>query len=437
MVVVIVSDGRSKIDQGTLTAIGAMGVWQDGVMKSEVRGKDVTAHIFEYTTQIDLQEKGNGQGVEAKVGVPLQVVFCLKEQNAKKINSHRWFFQSFCPLLNPKVTILLDVGTRPAPAALYHLWNCFDKHPNVGGACGEIVADLSPGWWGATNWLVAAQAFEYKISNQLDKPLESAFGYISVLPGAFSAYRYRALTDIEPGIGPLAAYFHGEAVHSGASSSGVLESNMYLAEDRILCFELVAKPGEAWVLRYVSAASAVTDVPETIPELVGQRRRWLNGSTFASIYAIINWAKVYRSHHSWFRKLVFTFQFLYALGNQLISWFALGNFFLVLFFMLRSNIPGANPNAVGLPLAFGGAGWGVFYAAIIVYAYLVILQFLLSMGSKPASTITVYRIVLVAWALMMALLFYLIGFTANQVITAAEKNEIEAGGFFYALKAVS
>jgi len=32
---------------------------------------------------------------------------------------------------------------------------------------------------------VAAQNFEYKISNILDKPTESMFGYISVLVGAY------------------------------------------------------------------------------------------------------------------------------------------------------------------------------------------------------------------------------------------------------------
>ena len=68
---------------------------------------------------------------------------------------------------------------------------------------------------GLLNPLIAAQNFEYKISNILgnifwrlevaelnfctDKPLESMFGYVSVLPGAFSAYRLRLVSGATMG----------------------------------------------------------------------------------------------------------------------------------------------------------------------------------------------------------------------------------------------
>ena len=117
-----------------------------------------------------------------------------------------------------------------------------------------------------------------------DKPLESSFGYVSVLPGAFSAYRFRAILGR-----PLEQYFHGD--HSLADRLGskgiygmnIFTKNMFLAEDRILCFELVAKAGARWTLTYVKPSKAETDVPESAAELIGQRRRWLNGSFAASV----------------------------------------------------------------------------------------------------------------------------------------------------------
>ena len=62
------------------------------------------------------------------------------------------------------------------------------------------------------------------------------FGFISVLPGAFSCYRYKAILGV-----PLEKYFIGETM---SVNTDIAKANMYLAEDRILCFELVTKRNE-------------------------------------------------------------------------------------------------------------------------------------------------------------------------------------------------
>lgn len=258
IVVCVIADGRQKVHPRTLNALAAMGVYQDGIAKNVVNQKEVTAHVYEYTTQVSLDETLKFKGAEKGI-VPCQMIFCLKEQNKKKLNSHRWFFNAFGRALTPNVCILLDVGTKPDSKALYYLWKAFDQDSNVAGAAGEIKADKGKGWMGLLNPLVASQNFEYKMSNILDKPLESVFGYITVLPGALSAYRYYALQNDPSGHGPLSQYFKGETLHG--SDADVFTANMYLAEDRILCWELVAKRDERWVLKFVKSAYGETDVP--------------------------------------------------------------------------------------------------------------------------------------------------------------------------------
>jgi chitin synthase len=71
------------------------------------------------------------------------------------------------------------------------------------------------------------------MSNILDKPTESVFGYITVLPGAFSAYRYIALKNNSDGIGPLNSYFKGEKLHG--KEAGILAVKMILIARCVYC----------------------------------------------------------------------------------------------------------------------------------------------------------------------------------------------------------
>lgn len=111
---------------------------------------------------------------------------------------------------------------------------------------------------------------------------------------------------------------------------------MYLAEDRILCFELVAKRGCNWLLKYVKEAYGETDCPDTIHELVGQRRRWLNGATFAATFALYNWKRIWYTSHSTTRKVFFHLEFLYQAVQLLYTFFGLANFYLTFYFITQS-----------------------------------------------------------------------------------------------------
>ncbi|KAF2125223.1 glycosyltransferase family 2 protein [Dothidotthia symphoricarpi CBS 119687] len=393
IVVCIISDGRGKVHPRTLDAIAAMGCFQEGIAKNHVNQKEVTAHVYEYTTQVSLDSDLKFKGAEKGI-VPCQMIFCLKERNSKKLNSHRWYFNAFGRALNPNICILLDVGTKPGPKALYHLWKAFDTDSSVAGAAGEIKAGKGKAWLGLLNPLVASQNFEYKMSNILDKPLESVFGYITVLPGALSAYRYYALQNDETGHGPLSQYFKGETLHG--QDADVFTANMYLAEDRILCWELVAKRNEQWVLKYVKAATGETDVPDSVPEFISQRRRWLNGAFFAAVYSLLHFKQIWSTDHTLMRKLLLHVEFIYQFVQLLFTFFSLANFYLTFYFVAGSlSDPDLDP--------FGHSiGKYIFYILRYTCVLLICLQFILSMGNRPQGAKKMFLWSMIGYGTIMA-----------------------------------
>lgn len=393
IVVCIVSDGRRKVHPRTLDALAAMGVYQDGIAKNLVNQREVTAHVYEYTTQVSLDADLKFKGAEKGI-VPCQIIFCLKEKNQKKLNSHRWFFNAFGKALTPNVCILLDVGTKPGPTSLYHLWKAFDTDSSVAGACGEIKAGKGKGWLGLLNPLVASQNFEYKMSNILDKPLESVFGYITVLPGALSAYRYYALQNDTTGHGPLSQYFKGETLHG--QDADVFTANMYLAEDRILCWELVAKRDERWVLKYVKSATGETDVPDAVPEFISQRRRWLNGAFFAAVYSLVHFRQIWTTDHTITRKVLLHIEFVYQLVSLAFTYFSLANFYLTFYFIAGSlSDPQLDP--------FGHrVGLYIFVILRFACVLLICTQFILSMGNRPQGAKKMFMSSLIVYSVIMA-----------------------------------
>lgn len=66
----------------------------------------------------------------------------------------------------------------------------------------------------------------------------------------------------------------------------------------------------------MNTAIATTDIPSNLNILIRQRRRWLNGSFFAGLYALKEWSRLYtESGHSFGRKLLLTTQLVYMSVN--------------------------------------------------------------------------------------------------------------------------
>lgn len=220
---------------------------------------------------------------------------------------------------------------------------------------------------------------------------------------------------------PLEQYFHGDHTLSkilgkkGIEGMNIFKKNMFLAEDRILCFELVAKAGSKWHLTYIKSSKGETDVPEGAAEFIGQRRRWLNGSFAASIYSLMHFGRMYKSGHNIIRMFFFHIQMLYNFFTVFLSWFALASFWLTtsVIMDLVGN-PNEDTGRHGWP--FGDKATPIVNV-ILKYLYLAFLglQFVLALGNRPKGSRWSY---LVSFCVFGLVQFYIICLSMYLVVNA-------------------
>ena len=143
------------------------------------------------------------------------------------------------------------------------------------------------------------------------------------------------------------------------------------------------------MLHYVKSAYAVTDVPDQVPELISQRRRWLNGSFFAAVHSTVHFYYIYRSAHSVVRKFWIHVEMLYQLFNLIFSWFALANYFIA-FVILSTALQDPSFHLSGISVV----------NSILTYFYLglIIMCFILSLGNRPQGSKWGYTMAMVGFA---------------------------------------
>jgi chitin synthase len=187
----------------------------------------------------------------------------------------------------------------------------------------------------------------------LDKPFEAAFGYIHVLPGAFSGYRWKALKSVtykeeeekyhegseserytyEPSMdseeeeGETLMKRYLKTALSEKLDISLEDSNMYLAEDRIMCLGIHAL---GYTLDYLPDAESVVDPVTSLTRLLGQRRRWINGSWFAFNYV--------QEHSYESTSCLFYLQLLYYSFVKKVSWIQITIFYVAMNLTLISAV---------------------------------------------------------------------------------------------------
>ena len=147
----------------------------------------------------------------------------------------------------------------------------------------------------------------------------------------------------------------------------------------------------------MKSAKASIDVPTTVPEFISQRRRWLNGSLFASVHATVFWWRIWTSGQNPFRMLVLQIEFIYNAIQLFFTWTSLANFYLAFFFLVSSATSDEKNDAFNFLAK--GAGPDVFEVFLKLYLGLIFIILVCSLGNWPQGSKWTYPICIVLFGL--------------------------------------
>lgn len=112
----------------------------------------------------------------------------------------------------------------------------FQRYPNVGALTGELTVQRP-----YRTFLTAVQFCEWKVSHLMQKPVESICGFLTVLPGAFCAFRWAAVEVRPLACPPTVNGNQAQVLHICVPSQTVLQPLSMLKHARhatqLYCFD--------------------------------------------------------------------------------------------------------------------------------------------------------------------------------------------------------
>lgn len=269
MQVCILLDGEKHLHESTATYLKTLGLepWQgppdtrDGPNRLYLRG--CKASLQHWLPEAEQES--------------LNLLLACKRDNGGKLDSHAWLFWGVCSQIDTRYVMQLDTGSIPEPGCVNALLEHMQREPQCAAVTTHIrinaPQDLDP----AHNWQYGDYLWE-KVS---DWAVGNAFNYLEVVPGQCSLIdRARFCAQDDHARSALDDYLRG------IEPQGLLERNLFLAEDRVLGFELVRRQSGGSI-RYTPLAPLRTDMAPDFAELVRQRRRWINSTLAARCYSLL------------------------------------------------------------------------------------------------------------------------------------------------------
>ena len=248
--------------------------------------------------------------INEQIGVTFYPIFITKVRNAQKHNSHLHFF-SLCRVQKPDFVFLTDCGTLYYPDCLSHLLEyLYKKHTSVIGVTAKQIVmtqtereDIQeyPYWYRKKRsslctrlfrkiywWLSPAplQGFEFESSFVLNTSMFNIIGILPVLPGPCQLLWWDHFDNNNSNNdGILDTYF--QHLNVNVNKVGILKSNTVLAEDRILSFSMVLRTSKLKTV-WVDNATFIYEPMMNWVKLLGQRRRWINGTISTFLYYLMD-----------------------------------------------------------------------------------------------------------------------------------------------------